>query len=215
MSTPESISLESLMVKDKYIIEDQDWAEEIADVEPLKGKPEPHQRLDSYQIDDFQDNENPESDGEVHANLLEQEVQGYALERLEVEPRPKTDVVVERNDSSQFSGYSPSVDGKTRKKLAQGEIPFTGRIDLHGLVEDEAWKSLIDFINSCQDNGEKCVLVIHGKGNGYGPQSDMGIIKSRMCEWLQNHPGVLAFHTAIPRNGGDGAVYVLLKKLAS
>ncbi|MEC8467516.1 MAG: Smr/MutS family protein, partial [Pseudomonadota bacterium] len=50
------------------------------------------------------------------------------------------------------------------------------------------------------------------KGKGYGDCGNMGIIKANICQWLQNSPYVLAYHTAQGKHGGSGAVYVLMRK---
>ena len=60
---------------------------------------------------------------------------------------------------------------------------------------------------------------MHGKaGTGYrdekGDLQDMGtaLIKSHVSHWLQQIETVMAFCSAQPKDGGTGAVYVLLKK---
>jgi DNA-nicking Smr family endonuclease len=53
------------------------------------------------------------------------------------------------------------------------------------------------------------VRIVHGKGNG-SPQR-LPVLKVKVSHWLQQWDSVLAFCTAHPRNGGTGAVYVLLK----
>lgn len=54
------------------------------------------------------------------------------------------------------------------------------------------------------------VLIIHGKGRGQGIHKDMGILKSQMAAMLARHPTVVAFHTALPQHGGQGATYVIV-----
>jgi DNA-nicking Smr family endonuclease len=40
----------------------------------------------------------------------------------------------------------------------------------------------------------------------------MGVIKFQIAGWLAGHPRVLAFHTALPQDGGTGAIYVYLRR---
>lgn len=104
------------------------------------------------------------------------------------------------------------VEPKTLQKLAKGEIPYEQRIDLHGFKEEEAWGGCLDFLRNAYHGELRCVLIIHGKGKGYGINGEMGIIKSQMPSWLESSQAVLAYHTAQPKHGGAGAVYVLIRK---
>jgi DNA-nicking Smr family endonuclease len=61
--------------------------------------------------------------------------------------------------------------------------------------------------------GERCVLVIHGKGE-HSPQG-MGVLRGEIAAWLSQGPSsqhVAAFVSARAQDGGDGAVYVLLRR---
>jgi DNA-nicking Smr family endonuclease len=57
--------------------------------------------------------------------------------------------------------------------------------------------------------GYRCLLITHGKGAQSNPPAR---IKSYVNHWLQQVENVIAFHSATPRHGGTGSVYVLLKK---
>lgn len=96
--------------------------------------------------------------------------------------------------------------------LRSGEIVSEARLDLHGLNPDSARTSLCDFIEKQTLQGKRCVLIIHGKGSKHG---EAPVLKNHVNHWLQQLPQVLAFHSAIPRDGGTGALYVLLKRQRS
>jgi len=98
------------------------------------------------------------------------------------------------------------------KQLATGKLRPTALLDLHGLGEGDAWLELVDFLHACVDQDHRTALIIHGKGTGYGPQRNMGVIKFQIGSWLASHPKVLAFHTAQQPDGGTGAIYVYLKR---
>ena len=98
---------------------------------------------------------------------------------------------------------------KRLRELKNGEIRWEGRLDLHGLRPDAAREALCEFINRQYIAGQRCLLIIHGKG---GRHDEEPILKNHVNHWLQQLPQVLAFHSAIPRDGGTGAVYVLLKR---
>lgn len=93
--------------------------------------------------------------------------------------------------------------------LRKGKIPWEARLDLHGLHSDEARNSLCQFIHQQQKNHKRCVLIIHGKG---GHDGSPPLIKNRVNRWLPQIEEVLAFHSALAKDGGLGALYVFLKK---
>jgi DNA-nicking Smr family endonuclease len=103
--------------------------------------------------------------------------------------------------------------GKTRvqpkqfKALKQGQIRPEARLDLHGFHVEEAGITLTQFIQHTHAQKMRCVLVIHGKGGRF---HEPPILKAHVNHWLKQLPQVLAFHSAKPRDGGFGAVYILM-----
>ena len=89
-------------------------------------------------------------------------------------------------------------------------VAIEAKIDLHGLIVDEARDKLARFLSSSVRHSHKCVLIIHGKGAKAATTKPK--IKNMVNGWLRQHPSVLAFCSAIPKHGGTGAVYVLLKR---
>ncbi|WP_341272519.1 Smr/MutS family protein [Legionella yabuuchiae] len=94
-------------------------------------------------------------------------------------------------------------------QLKKGQIPLQARLDLHGQSVERAAEALRSFISGQTSQGNRCLLIIHGKGGHHG---EVPIIKSYINHWLKQFPEVLSFHSALPRDGGTGAVYVLLKR---
>jgi DNA-nicking Smr family endonuclease len=95
------------------------------------------------------------------------------------------------------------------RRLARGEFSIEDEIDLHGMRRDEAQAALRRFIRESVDRYLGCVRVVHGKGSRSGP--DGPVLKASVQEWLSQHGDVLAFVSATRRDGGSGAVYVLLR----
>ena len=96
------------------------------------------------------------------------------------------------------------------RKLKSGQIPFEGSIDLHGMTVDKARELLWEFLAEANTIEIRCVRVTHGKAqrkDGRNP-----ILKSHVNTWLRQHTKVLGFTSCIPRHGGTGSVYVLLKR---
>lgn len=98
---------------------------------------------------------------------------------------------------------------KRLKQLRQGQTLIQGRLDLHGLDVESARLELGQFIHQALRLKHRSFIVIHGKG-GYDGKPP--IIKNLVNTWLRQIPQVLAFHSATPKDGGSGAVYVLLRK---
>lgn len=97
---------------------------------------------------------------------------------------------------------------KVLRQLRQGQFPAEAVLDLHGKTVIEARESLTEFLLQCQQDGLRHALIIHGKGRN----SDAPILKNKLNNWLRQTEQVLAFCTTLPKHGGHGALYVLLRR---
>ncbi len=107
----------------------------------------------------------------------------------------------------------PGLDKSTAKKLKKGQQQIEARIDLHGMTQVEAHRALDSFIEGSFRAMRRCVLVITGKG--WKADGTVGIIRTAVPRWLNEQPNrsrVLAFTQATPKDGGEGALYVMLKR---
>ncbi|WP_454780239.1 Smr/MutS family protein [Legionella sp. WA2022007384] len=121
-----------------------------------------------------------------------------------------SDMIVDTVLSETKLSYSQSsISNQRLKALRNGQIPWEARLDLHGLKSEKARDTLCQFIQTQAENGKRCLLIIHGKGGNLGAPP---VIKNLLNRWLPQLDEVLAFHSALPKDGGNGAVYVLLKK---
>lgn len=121
-------------------------------------------------------------------------------------PRPAHDEI----ESAAPSTYRANgIQDKQIKKLRRGQIKPQASIDLHGMTRITALQKLQTFIMECLSSRIQCIHIIHGKGL----QSDDGkaVLKPSVAIWLKQIPAVLAYCPAQSRDGGDGALYVLLK----
>lgn len=109
-------------------------------------------------------------------------------------------------------GHSAGVDRRTAERFTKGRMEIDGRLDLHGHTQEAAHAALRAFLARSQEAGKRCVIVITGKGYRDGT----GVLKSQVPRWL-NEKGlrerVLSFSYAQPQHGGEGALYVLLKRI--
>ncbi len=112
-------------------------------------------------------------------------------------------------------------DRRTEKKLRQGKFPIEGRLDLHGHTQAQAHNELIQFIERGFGQGQRCLLVITGKGSGKRKEggglfeSEPGVLRGEVPRWLTEWPltgKVITFTPAQPKHGGEGALYVYLRR---
>jgi len=109
-------------------------------------------------------------------------------------------------------GRSAGLDRRSALRLRRGQYPIDGRIDLHGLTQAAAERALAAFLAEAQAAGRRCVLVITGKGT---TTEGGGVLRREVPRWLNQAPNrarVLGFDHALPRDGGLGALYVLLRR---
>ena len=99
-------------------------------------------------------------------------------------------------------------------KLRLGKYDIDARLDLHQLTVDEARKEVFGFLKEAQEYDLRTVLIMHGKGDRNPDPAKKAVLKNHTAYWLKQLDSVLAFHSAQPRDGGTGAVYVLLRKSA-
>ncbi|HXV01815.1 MAG TPA: Smr/MutS family protein [Caulobacteraceae bacterium] len=96
------------------------------------------------------------------------------------------------------------------RRLALGREAIGGRIDLHGLGQDQARAALAAFVIGAAERGHRGVLVITGKGT-----LGDGVLRRRVPEWLAEpplRPLIAGLSEAHRRHGGGGALYVALKR---
>ncbi|MBI3434256.1 MAG: Smr/MutS family protein [Proteobacteria bacterium] len=106
----------------------------------------------------------------------------------------------------------PALDRRTRHKLARGTAAIDARIDLHGLTQSEAHAALRGFLRGAHERGARHVLVITGKGGRVGG----GVLKRQVPLWLQSaelRHFVVSFEGAHVGHGGEGALYVQVRRL--
>ncbi|MEM9625113.1 MAG: Smr/MutS family protein [Pseudomonadota bacterium] len=103
------------------------------------------------------------------------------------------------------------IDRRNWERLKRGQIRVERTLDLHGLTQTEAHGELDRFLTMASVSGLRCVLVVTGKGGADG----RGVLRQMVPRWLDeadNRRIVLTFCPAQPRHGGNGALYVLLRR---
>lgn len=116
---------------------------------------------------------------------------------------------VAASDAAAPKGPWP-IEPNRRRRIVRERDPIESRLDLHGLDQDAARARLLTFLLRAQAEGLRAVLVITGKGT-----RGEGVLRRRIADWLADPAldGVVAGAApADRRHGGDGALYVALKR---
>ncbi len=118
---------------------------------------------------------------------------------------------VEEVDSAELLSFRETgIQNSVFRKLRSGYYRISDELDLHGLTIKEAKRILVYYLQETAQFEGCCVRIIHGKGNRSG--SKKPVLKTHVNHWLIEHDRVLAFHSTKPKDGGSGAVYVLLRR---
>ena len=104
-----------------------------------------------------------------------------------------------------LSYKQPTLQNKVFTQLKQGKLRWYDAVDIHGCTIEEARVAMTQLLSQAKQNNETMVKIVHGKGSE-------AILKTCVNGWLRQLPEVLAFCSAPPKDGGNGAVLVLLKK---
>ncbi len=117
-----------------------------------------------------------------------------------------------------------SLERKKTRKISSGRIEIEGRIDLHGMRQSEAHTALTRFLHRAYGGGKRWVLVITGKGAPTRTALDerleregeaRGVLRRNVPRWLAERdlaPIIIGFTAAAIKHGGEGALYVHIRK---
>ena len=129
-------------------------------------------------------------------------------------PRPRTPtaapVAPARPAPAPGRSVPEELEPRRQRRLSRERDPIEARIDLHGFGRFEAEDQLRGFLMGAQARGLRAVLVITGQGRRGG-----GVIRASVHDWLHAPAlrGVVSgFAVSHRRHGGDGAIYVTLKR---
>jgi DNA-nicking Smr family endonuclease len=103
---------------------------------------------------------------------------------------------------------------REKQKLARGSAAIDARIDLHGMTQARAHAALARFLRRAQDDDARFVLVITGKGVR-AADGERGVLRRQVPLWLglpELRDVVVGFEEAHATHGGEGALYVRLRR---
>ena len=185
------------------------WAQVTATVGPAKGKPHVRQARVA-----------PEANAAVGLR------RGEPRQAQVLPPMPELPAKAATKPAQAARPKAPPIAEFDRRKvrhIASGKIEIDARLDLHGLRQGEARQRLIGFICSAQQRGLRTVLVITGKGAaasadplaGALGEPQRGVLRRLVPQWLDGpdlRAVVISFTTAAMKHGGEGALYVRLRR---
>jgi DNA-nicking Smr family endonuclease len=114
------------------------------------------------------------------------------------------------------------LDRRFKQRVARGRAAIDARIDLHGMTQHEAHAELSRFLRRAQADGARTVIVVTGKGAGRAAKGgaddsprERGVLRRQVPMWLalpEFRPLVVGFVDAHAGHGGEGALYVRLRR---
>lgn len=110
------------------------------------------------------------------------------------------------------------LERRTKQRLARGSTALDARIDLHGMTQERAHGALLQFLHRVQRDDARMVLVITGKGartSDNAPYAERGVLRRLVPHWLalpEFRAYVIGFETAHVTHGGEGALYLRVRR---
>lgn len=108
------------------------------------------------------------------------------------------------------------IDRRFKQRVARGRDEIEARIDLHGMTQREAHAALFQFLRRAQTDGMRIALVVTGKGTlARDATSERGVLRRQVPLWLalpEFRPFIVGFDEAHASHGGQGALYVRLRR---
>jgi DNA-nicking Smr family endonuclease len=112
-----------------------------------------------------------------------------------------------------IEGVVPGLNPLVVMDLRRGDFTVQADLDLHGTRVDDARTLVERFLATSHQRGLRCVRIVHGRGKHSA--DGIPVLKAALPGWLSRGPArraLLAYTTAPPRDGGAGAIYVLLRR---
>ncbi len=131
---------------------------------------------------------------------------------------------ISKKDKKDWEDFVSKKEKLLNKDLTENynDIREIRSIDLHGFSLQDANEKIENFINDSYDNNCKKLIVVTGKGlhssNDKDPyvSKDFGILKHSVPNFIKNNKSLMnkinSIKTADIKDGGDGAIYIFLKK---
>ena len=173
------------------------WARLAASVVPFEGK------------------ESPSLREVAAAQRLTEGARREAISTKPVAPRPHYQPAA---GPPPPKGDDHGLDGTWERKLRAGTLAPDFTLDLHEHSLDAAYQRLLGGIDIARETGARVVLVIAGRARpveAADRSGARGAIRAKILDWLaasRHASAIAAIRKAHRRHGGEGALYVILKR---
>ncbi|MBV7265990.1 Smr/MutS family protein [Erythrobacter ani] len=114
--------------------------------------------------------------------------------------------------------FSSELDSHWNRKLKAGQIAPDYTLDLHGHTLDSAYGRIVSGLDQARAMDARVVLVIAGRERPVDPAdrgNKRGAIRAKLLDWLaasHHADSIAAVRRAHIRHGGEGALYLVLKR---
>lgn len=111
-----------------------------------------------------------------------------------------------------------NLDGSWERRISKGTLLPDFSLDLHGSNLDQAYVRLMHGLVQAKAMGARVVLIVTGKARPVDAAdrgSARGAIRAKIADWLaasEHSSDIVAVRGAHRRHGGQGALYVVLRK---
>ena len=127
-------------------------------------------------------------------------------------PRPMPSVSAPKPGKPAAPPLAP-LGRRERSRLSKGRSEIDARLDLHGMTQTRAHRTLLGFLQRAHHDGLTFVLVITGKG--VAGDTERGVLRRHVPQWLalpEFRTLVVGFEEAHIGHGGEGALYVRIRR---
>lgn len=119
---------------------------------------------------------------------------------------------------SQPAPAPPGLDSHWDRRVKGGRLEPDLTLDLHGHTLDTAYERIMAGLDQARAMGARVVLVVAGRERPVDPADRMakrGAIRAKLLDWLaasRHGSAITAVRRAHIRHGGEGALYLILKR---
>ncbi len=127
-------------------------------------------------------------------------------------PPPAASIAHDRPPGPKPAPRPTDIDSRTFAKIKRGRLEVDAKLDLHGMRQAEAQRSLTAFLRRCQANGARIAIIVTGKGL---TRDEGGVLRRVVPMWLEApnlRDVVVGFGEAARHHGGEGALYVRIRR---
>lgn len=151
----------------------------------------------------------------LHPHPVDETPKAKPIEPKLVKPKPKSAAV--RTPANPPKPIESNLDSHWDKRFNKGAVIPDISIDLHGQGLAGAHARLDHTLEQAIHQRLRVVLLVTGKARAHDRTSGSGrgAIAAVVRDWLaasRHSANIVAVRQAHPRHGGDGALYIVLKR---